>query len=312
MQPNALASARKGVLYSPEVLAAQKRHSRLAVGMPMVLLILCPFLFPSEIPWGLAIFTFSLMCAITGGFGISVGFHRHFSHRSFRAAPWLRVAMAIAGQMAGQGPVYYWTALHRRHHSFSDLPGDPHSPSPRSWETPKSKWAAFLHGHYQWATNHEVPLPARYVPELLKDPAIQKVNTAYLYCFLAAILLPAGIGLLWTQSAMGAFIGFYFGFVLRIVVSTQGSWATNSICHMFGSRPHETNDFSRNNALLMPVTFGECWHNNHHHAPTHARFGKGWTQPDPGWWMVWTLKKLGLVWDVLGEDLSAQHRKPVA
>jgi stearoyl-CoA desaturase (delta-9 desaturase) len=297
------------VMSSNVMRRAQAVHTRVVVGVPLVLLLAGAWLLPAQVDWALAVASFMLMGAITGCLGISVGFHRHFAHRAFRARPWLRVVMAVAGQMAAQGPVLYWTALHRRHHSFSDRPGDPHSPTPHAQALPRSRWRAFWHGHIGWAAGHEVPLPTRYVADLLADRAIRRVNAGYNGCVLAGLVLPALLGLAWTRNPGGAVVGFYFGGVLRLVVSTQAIWAINSVCHRFGSRPHDTGDFSTNNAWLAPLTFGECWHNNHHHAPTHARFGQGWRQPDPGWWTIAVLRRLGLVWDVLGEGLKAQDRE---
>lgn len=303
-----LADPARHVLHSPGMRRAQRWHAGIAVVLPLVLLALGPWILPAQIDIGLAIASFMLMGAFVGCLGISVGFHRHFAHRSFRAVPWLRALMAVAGQMAGQGPVLYWTALHRRHHSFSDQPGDPHSPSLRAHPPGTTRWQAFWHSQFRWATDHAVPMPGRYVPDLLADPLIRRVNAAYHACLLASYLLPALFGALWSRSTDGAIVGFYFGGVLRMVVATQMIWAINSVCHCFGTRPHATGDDSTNNPWLCWITFGECWHNNHHHAPTHARFGHGWTQPDPGWWTLVVLRRLGWVQQVLGEELNAQQR----
>ncbi|MFM2449311.1 MAG: hypothetical protein RIS44_1761 [Pseudomonadota bacterium] len=303
------------VLASPDIQRAQVWHSRITVVLPLLLALAGPFYWPTDINWPLAIASFMLMGALVGCLGISVGFHRHFAHRAFRAQPWVRAMMATVGQMAGQGPVTYWTALHRRHHSFADWPGDPHSPSLRAVPSQRpqttSTWRAFWHSHFLWATNHAVPMPTRYVPDLLADPLVRRVNAAYVYCMLLGLLLPTVLGWMWTGSSAGAIVGFYFGGVLRMVLMTQFIWAINSVCHTFGSRPHDTGDFSTNNHWLAGLTFGECWHNNHHHAPTHARFGHGWSQPDPGWWTIRFLQRCGLVWDVLGEQLKAENRERV-
>jgi len=301
--------ADRWVLRSPTLERAQRIHSLVAVALPFALLLAGPLYLPSDIPWGLAVFSFALMGAIVGCLGISVGFHRHFAHRAFRAARWVRAAMIIAGQMAGQGPVLYWTALHRRHHSFSDRPGDPHSPVVEAQDRPRTAWQAFWHSHYRWASSHAVPMPVRYVADLLADPLVRRLNGLYHLCLLSGLALPAAIGALWTGSVDGAIVGFYFGGIVRMVVTTQTIWAINSVCHRFGSRDHDTDDHSRNNYWLAPLTFGECWHNNHHHAPTHARFGRGWTQPDPGWWTIRTLQAVGAVSHVLGENLSAAQRQ---
>ena len=278
--------------------------------LPVVFLLAGPWYLPADISWPLAIFTFMLMGAVTGCMGISVGFHRHFAHRAFRAKPWLRVLMAACGQMAGQGPMLYWTALHRRHHSFSDLAGDPHSPALRAQLAPTTRWQAFWHSHFQWASDHPVPMPTRYVPDLLADPLMRRINACYSICLLGGLLLPALLGWAWTGSSAGAVVGFYFGGIVRMVVSTQAIWSINSVCHTFGRQPYDNGDFSRNNAWLAWITFGESWHNNHHHAPTHAQFGRGRTQPDPGWWTISVLRRFGWVWDVLGTDLKATDRKP--
>jgi len=309
--PAASAAAQRWVLQSPEIAAAQRLHSRLVVGLPLLLLVAGPLLLPARVDLPMALVSFMVMGALTGCLGISVGFHRHFAHRAFRAAPWLRAVMVVAGQMAGQGPVLYWAALHRRHHAFSDLPGDPHSPSPRAWPAPLAvgRWRAFWHGHFHWATHHAVPLPSRYVPDLLADPLVRRLNAHYYACAVAGLALPTLAGALW-GGLDGALTGLYFGGVLRLVVSTQAIWSVNSVCHAFGGRPHDTGDFSANNAWLTPLAFGENWHNNHHHAPTHARFGHGWRQPDPGWWTIAVLRRAGAVWDVLGQDLSAARRGP--
>jgi len=296
------------VLHTPQVQRAQALHGRLTVGLPALLLVAGPWYLPAHIDLGLALASFMLMGAFVGCLGVTVGFHRHFAHRAFRAVPWLRVVMAVAGQMAGQGPVLYWTALHRRHHSFSDRPGDPHSPAPTAHVPGMSAWKAFWHSHFQWATDHPVPMPGRYVPDLLADPLIRRVNQAYYACLLASYAVPVLLGWAWAGTADGAIVGFYFGAVLRMVVTTQAVWAINSVCHRFGTQPHATGDFSTNNAWLAWITFGECWHNNHHHAPTHARFGHGWLQPDPGWWTVAVLARVGWVWGVLGDNQKAQDR----
>jgi stearoyl-CoA desaturase (delta-9 desaturase) len=300
------------VLHTPGVRRAQAWHARLAVTLPAVLLLAGPWYLPAHIDLGLAVVSFMLMGAFVGCLGVSVGFHRHFAHRAFRAAPWLRVLMAVAGQMAGQGPVLYWTALHRRHHAYADKPGDPHSPALRAHAPGTTRWQAFWHSQYRWASDHPVPMPGRYVPDLLADPGIRRVNQAYHACLLASYAVPALLGWLWAGSVAGAVTGFYFGGVLRMVVATQAIWAINSVCHRFGSHPFDTGDESTNNPWLAWITFGECWHNNHHHAPTHARFGHGWWQPDPGWWTIAVLRRWGWAWDVLGDDLNAKQRGPHA
>ncbi len=300
--------ATKYVLSSPEIHAAQRKHSRLVVGLPMVLALAGPLYLPAHVDWLMAAVLFFGMLTFTACLGISAGFHRHFAHRAFRAAPWLRALLIVAGQMTGQGPVMYWTALHRRHHSFADLPGDPHSPLPSAQDGNRTPRQAFWHAHFQWPTRHAVPMPSRYVADLLADPLVKRLNDWYYFCLVAGLVIPTVAGGLWDHSWQGALVGFYFGGPLRLTICTQGIWGLNSVCHTFGTRPHVTGDRSTNHLGMALVTYGEGWHNNHHHAPTHARFGHGPWQPDPTWWLLATLRRLGAVSGVIDENTTAASR----
>ena len=150
------------------------------------------------------------MWLLVGGFGVSVGMHRHFAHRAFSAPKWVRVALAMAGSMAAQGPVSYWVGIHRRHHTFSDEPGDPHSPH-RAANGARSRLWAFLHGHVGWAISHDVPMPSRYSADLIRDPAIAWVDRRYWWLVGAGIVIPAMIGLAMHGGSEGFFLGAYWG-----------------------------------------------------------------------------------------------------
>lgn len=195
-----------------------------------------------------------LLCMwfLTGGLGISVGFHRHFSHRAFAAKPQLRMLLAYLGQMAGQGPVIYWVALHRTHHQFSDSEGDPHSPITNQ-QTSRGKLAAFLFGHISWVSSHPIPKLQRYALDLVRDASVRKINDRYWISLLAGILLPAIIGEIWHVGLYGAFAGALWGGLFRLAIGNQIIWAVNSVCHKFGSRPYNTNDGSRNNILVATL-----------------------------------------------------------
>lgn len=286
---------RRWVLTSSALAAAQRRHFLLSFVLPVVLALALPWIWPMFEHPGLAIVSFLLMGLLAGGLGISVGFHRLFAHRAFTATQRLRLACVVAGQMAAQGPVIYWVALHRRHHVFSDLPGDPHSPNLCATPGARSRLKTFLAGHVGWAWSHPVPVPSRYVPDLLADPLMMRASRAYWWCVGLGLLMPAVLGAAWLGSLEGAAIGLYWGGVMRLVVEHQTIWAINSVCHFFGSRPHDTPDNSRNNAWLALLSFGESWHNNHHHAPTSARFGDRPWQIDIGWWIIRSLQALGQV-----------------
>lgn len=298
------------VVHSQDIQRTQRRHTLWVVVLPLLATLLGPWLLPQPVPWLLAVISFAAMGTLVGGLGITVGFHRHFAHRAFKAGPALRLTMAVAGQMAGQGPVLYWTALHRRHHAFSDQVGDPHSPAVSAQPRPCSRWAAFWHAHSGWALSHPVPMPSRYVADLLADKPIRRINGHYYACVWAGLLLPMLAGAAWTGDLAGAVTGLYFGGFLRMAVTTQCIWGVNSVCHRFGRRPHDTGDGSTNSAVWALLTYGEDWHNNHHHQPTSARFGRGWWRPDAGWVIVRSLRSLGLVWNVRDGDRMTAERVP--
>lgn len=315
MQPVTVAlpkDPQRYVLRSNDIRRAQRRHAWLMVGLPLLGTLLLPWFLPRPLDLTLAVLSFAVMATLVAGLGISVGFHRHFAHRSFKAAPWLRGLMVVAGQMAGQGPVLYWTALHRRHHAFSDQLGDPHSPAAAAQEVPRSRWAAFWHAHIGWSVDHAVPMPSRYVPDLLADKLVRRLNGHYYASVVGGLVLPTLLGWLWSRDAAGALTGLYFGGLLRMSVTTQGIWGVNSVCHRFGRRPHATEDGSTNHLGWALFTYGEGWHNNHHHNATCARFGFGWRQPDAGWVMVATMRALGLAWDVRDGRTPAVPRETPA
>jgi len=231
------------------------------------------------------------------GLAGTVGFHRLFAHRSFRARPAVRIGLAILGSMAGQGPVIYWAALHREHHQYSDRPGDPHSPHLHD-QTLRGRLAGAWHSHIGWMFSHRLPNSARYTPDLLEDKALVRVNNLYFVWLLLGLAIPTVVGGLWRGSLLGAFYGFLWGGLARLFIGEHLIWSVNSLCHLYGTRPHRVLDHSANNVWLSVFTFGESLHNNHHAFPSSAIFGLSWWQPDPGAWLIRGLEKLGLVWHV--------------
>lgn len=292
---------------------AQRRHFAAAVLLPTVLMLALPLL-PGLPLWHSPLWAAGLglgMWCLVGGVGVSVGLHRHFSHRAFEARPALRAALGVLGAMAAQGHVVYWVSLHRMHHAASDQPGDPHSPQPCAWgaapaaggqrgtgePTAPSRLRAFWQGHIGWVLRHDVPKPQRYARELLADPLARRLVQHYRACVALGVLLPAAVGALALFSShgllAGAAFGAYWGGVVRIALGHHVIWAINSWCHTGGRRVHDTTDHSGNVAALALISWGESWHNQHHAQPTSARFGQGWRQPDIGWWMVRSFVALG-------------------
>lgn len=236
------------------------------------------------------------MWAITG-LGITVGFHRHFTHRSFQANTPIRVLMTILGSMAGQGPLVSWVALHRRHHEYSDRPEDPHSPNQHG-EGVWNQMQGLLHSHFTWMMGHEYPNIVHYAPDLLRDKAVMKASRFYTAWILLGFAIPCVLGGIISQSWQGAALGFLWGGVVRMFLVGNTVWAINSFCHVFGANPFKTNEYSKNIGMLAIPSLGESWHNNHHAFQSSAKFGLFWWQIDFGYWAIWTLERLGWAWDV--------------
>jgi stearoyl-CoA desaturase (delta-9 desaturase) len=231
------------------------------------------------------------------GLGVTVAYHRHFTHGSFKAKPWLRVLMAIAGSIAMQGPVITWVADHRRHHAFSDRDGDPHSP----WAFGTSPFAiakGFWHAHMGWLFERDQSNQERFAPDLVKDAAIRKVDSLFWLWSLVSLLLPALLGGLISWSLWGAVTAFFWAGLVRICVLHHVTWSVNSICHMIGDRPFAARDRSANFWPLAIFSFGESWHNLHHADPTSARHGVKRGQLDMSARLIWIFEKFGWAHDV--------------
>ena len=235
---------------------------------------------------------FGVMYCVTV-LGIGMGFHRLMAHRAYQATTFLKTAIVIAGSMAAQGPVIFWTAVHRRHHSYSDREGDPHSPHLHGEgvvETAKGLW----HSHMGWLFNHELTDWGTYVRDLLHDRLIFKLNRLYFLWIVLGLLLPAAAEGLITMSWLGFARGFLWGGLIRVLVVHHTTWSINSVCHVFGSQPYQVKDHSTNNAVLAIPTFGESWHNNHHAFPSSAVHGLEWWQVDITGSMIKLCAMLGL------------------
>jgi stearoyl-CoA desaturase (delta-9 desaturase) len=247
--------------------------------------------------------------------GVEVGFHRLFTHRSFQAARPVRVALAMLGSMAFQGPVIWWAATHRRHHQYSDQPGDPHSPNLRA-ETWWGRTWGLWHAHIGWlfvADSTRGDGWRRYAPDLYRDPAIFWVQVRYFYWLTLGFVIPAVAGGIWYGSWAGALLGLLWGGFVRVfLVNHVFFWCINSVTHRFGTRPFTTGDHSTNNVWLAVPTLGESWHNNHHAFPSVALLDFSWWQLDLGGWVIRALELLGLAWDVRRPERSAIVAKRLA
>jgi stearoyl-CoA desaturase (Delta-9 desaturase) len=235
------------------------------------------------------------------GLGISIGFHRYFTHGSFKATPGLRVLLAIAGSMAIEGPVLTWVADHRRHHKYSDREGDPHSP----WRF-GDDWKALTKGlawaHIGWMFDGNHTSREKFCPDLVADAKIARVSRHFTELVIFSLAAPAVIGGLWSWSWQGAVTAFFWASLVRVAFLHHVTWSINSICHTFGKEEFEVRDRSRNVNWLAILSFGESWHNLHHSDPTCARHGALRGQIDIAARCIWLFEKAGWAYDVRWPD----------
>src|SRR2546421_4470326 len=230
------------------------------------------------------------------GLGITAGYHRLFTHRSFKTYPLIRGIFAVLGSSAIQGSVPDWVADHRKHHTYADEHGDPHSPHIGHRGGPIT---GFVHAHFGWLFADEKASRQRYVPDLLDDPAVMAVHRRFpLIVLVSYFVAPFTAGLLATKKLRGGLGGFLWGGAMRGFFVHHATWAVNSVRHLWGKRPLDTRDQSRNNPFVAVVGLGEGNHHNHHAFPRSARHGLQPWQFDPTWWLIWSMEKAGLAWDV--------------
>ncbi|HEU5003407.1 MAG TPA: acyl-CoA desaturase [Actinomycetota bacterium] len=212
--------------------------------------------------------------------GVTLGFHRMLTHRSFDAPAPVRIALAIAGSLAVEGSVIPWVADHRRHHMFTDKQGDPHSPHLVEGDGFMATVRGLYHAHVGWFFVEDRTRVERFAPDLLKDRGIRAVSALFPLWTVVSFALAPAIALALTHSLHAAFTALVWGSLVRIFLLHHVTWSINSICHFYGKRPYESDDYSTNNWLMSLVSFGEGWHNNHHAFPTSAFHGLEWWQVD--------------------------------
>jgi stearoyl-CoA desaturase (delta-9 desaturase) len=246
--------------------------------------------------------------------GITVGYHRHFTHGSFKANRPLRLALAAIGGMAVQGPVVQWVADHRRHHAFSDREGDPHSPW-RYGTTPSALLKGMFHAHLGWLFDRRQTNAERYAPDLLKDGGLRVTSRLFILWAFLSFMLPPLIGGLVTSSWTGAWTAFFWASLVRVALLHHVTWSINSVCHVVGNRPFASRDRATNFWPLALLSGGESWHNLHHADPTCARHGVLRGQIDISARIIWVFEKLRWARDVKWPDpvrLAAKRQPAVA
>jgi stearoyl-CoA desaturase (delta-9 desaturase) len=242
---------------------------------------------------------FTLTYLLTG-VGVTVGFHRLLTHRSFKTSPALRGLLAALGSAAVEGPVIEWVANHRKHHRFSDQPGDPHSPHVDHASGWRGAFGGLFHAHVGWILGGDALADEQhYAKDLLADPVVRFVDRTFVLWVIVGLAFPFGLGFALTGTIAGALTALLWGGAVRMFCLHHATFSINSLCHFFGRRSFATSDESRNLLWLALPTLGEAWHNNHHAFPTSARHGLRWWQLDPSGWLIAGMERMGLVWDVI-------------
>ena len=287
--------AHRGLLHGKRPMPAQ---------IGVYIFVIVPFLAVlAVIPmaWGWALSWLDVLLFVffytTNILGVTVGFHRYFTHGAFKAKRWMRVTLAVAGSLAVQGPILHWVADHRRHHAFSDREGDPHSP----WlfgNSPAALVRGFWHAHLGWVLERDLTNQRRFAPDMLADKDMRLVHRLFGPLTAATLVAPAVLGGLITWSWWGALTAFFWAGLVRVAAGHHVTWSINSICHMIGERPFAARDKSANFWPLAILSMGESWHNLHHADPTCARHGVNRGQIDISARLIWLFEKAGWVHDV--------------
>lgn len=276
---------------------------RVAVTLTLVLIPFAGLVAAAVLLWGRAFTLTDLILAavfyVVTGLGIAIGFHRGLTHRGFTMRRPLQLALAVAGSMAFEGAVIDWVATHRRHHAFTDRPGDPHSPY-RYGTSLLGQARGLGYAHVGWILVNDRTSAPRYAPDLIRDPMLRRVNSAFPLLCVASLLLPFLLGWAITGALIGGFTAFIWAGLARVALLQHVTWSINSICHVVGTRPFETRQFDRatNFWPLALISFGESWHNGHHSAPACARHGRGRWEVDPAAMTIKLFERLRWVSDV--------------
>ncbi|HLO41727.1 MAG TPA: acyl-CoA desaturase [Phycisphaerales bacterium] len=251
--------------------------------------------------WGVA-FNWTILAVMVGmylisGLGITIGYHRLFTHKSFETYKPIAFLLGVSGSMALEGPVMRWVATHRKHHQHSDGDHDPHSPHTEG-EGVAGILKGIWHSHVGWIFDEDTTDLAKYVPDLQKDKMVRWVSATFPIWVVLGLAIPTAAAGLLTMSWYGALLGLLWGGFARIFFVHHATWSVNSVCHLWGSKTYRSHDESRNNPIVGILALGEGWHNNHHAFPTSARHGLAWWQFDISYIIIKAMEMVGLVWKV--------------
>jgi stearoyl-CoA desaturase (delta-9 desaturase) len=244
------------------------------------------------------------------GIGITVGFHRLLTHRSFQTFPWLERTFAVLGSLAVEGSVLDWVADHRKHHAFSDKEGDPHSPHIGHGTGLRGLW----HAHAGWLMETQgLSDWKRYAPDLYEDPAMRRIGKRFPWLVLATLAIPTVAGYVLSGfTLLGALEGYLWGGLVRIFLVHHVTWSINSLCHFYGRRRFDVQDHSTNLAWLSILSLGESWHHNHHAFPRSAYHGLKRWEIDLSGLLISSMGRVGLAWNIVKITPERQREKSLA
>jgi stearoyl-CoA desaturase (delta-9 desaturase) len=288
---------------------AQRSANLIAVVLPFVAFIGALLLFWGRWVDASDLVAFGVMYLIAG-FGVTVGFHRLLTHRSFQTYKPVEYAFAAAGSMAVQGPVIDWVADHRKHHAHADEEGDPHSPHVDFEDGWRGALRGLFHAHMGWLFVTQGQAGRRkHAPDLVEDRGMRILSRSFLWLVLLGLAIPFLVGLALDQTLAGALSALLWGGLVRIFLQHHVTWSINSVCHFFGRRRFDIEDQSTNVFWLALLSFGESWHHNHHAFPRSARHGLRWWEIDISALLIGALERLGLAWNVTRIPLERQQAK---
>jgi stearoyl-CoA desaturase (delta-9 desaturase) len=289
--------------------ALERRVNMAAVFLPfLVVAAAIPLLWGDWLGWSdIVVFFFMYLLS---GLGVTVGFHRLLTHRSFKTHKLTEYVFAYLGMLAVEGPVIDWVADHRKHHAHTDVEGDPHSPHVGHGDGIKGAIKGLWHAHVGWLwETHGEASARRYAKDLAEDRTMRALNRKFPLIVVGSLAIPAVLGGLLSMSLHGALTGLIWGGFARIFFVHHVTWSVNSVCHFFGTRRFEVDDHSTNVFWLAIPSFGESWHHNHHTFPRSAKHGLKWWEIDPSAMVIGALKRVGLAWDVVTITPERQAQK---
>ena len=288
----------------------ERRITIVAVALPFAGFLAAIVLLWGGLVTGLDLAIMAVLYALVG-FGVTIGFHRLLTHRSFDAPAPVRAGLAILGSMSVQGAVIHWVADHRKHHTFTDEQGDPHSPHTHGRAGWHGVVAGWWHAHTGWLFDRAERASARrFARDLREDPVMQWVDRWFPAWALLGLAIPFALGFALSGGSLWAgFTAFVWGGLVRVFLLHHATWSVNSICHMYGRRPFGIEDESRNNWIVALVSLGEGWHHNHHAFPTSARHGLQRFQFDPSYAIIRGMELMGLARDVKRPSTADIERK---